>query len=630
MAGAAAVGGAGQRDSSGGRRRAGARDRPGVGLPDGQGEGRRARSVAGRRSGPRRGGAGRPGPGGCDPGRRQRGLGRRHRGDPDRRAGPGGPGVRGTAVRHARAARRPAPADRRPDRCRRGRSALGRSAARGPARGVRRRGPQGAAAGWGAGGAARRRGARPAVRRVVGPRELGRDRRGGRAGRRPSGAALRVRPGHRRPVHPRRHERAAAAGRRRPAGGPAAPGPPGCRGGRRGHRRPLAGPPRRGAGMNPPTAFARVLVDELVRGGATDAVLAPGSRSAPLALALAAAERSGRLRLHVRIDERTAAFLALGLAKASGTPVPVVTTSGTAAAHLHAAVLEADASGVPLLALTADRPPELRATGANQTIEQAALYGGAVRWAVDVGVPEAGREEVQGRYWRSVVAKALLVAGGALSADPGPVHLNLALRDPLLPEEEPPATLRGPWAGRPDGRPWTEAAPAPVAVRPAPSGLPRTLVVAGDAPGHLGTAAAALADGCAWPVVAEPSSGAWGAAGAIRGSALLLRTSRWPAAHPPEPALVVGRATLSRPVTALLGAPGVRVETVAGTPRWADAFRGSQLVSLGTAVDPPAGRLAEGWFDAWRGAAARVGGPADGPPPRAPRGHPAPPGPPPG
>ena len=149
--------------------------------------------------------------------------------------------------------------------------------------------------------------------------------------------------------------------------------------------------------VNPSTAFARVLVDELVRGGVTDAVLAPGSRSAPVALALAAAERDGRLRLHVRIDERTAAFLALGLAKASGRPVPVLTTSGTAAAHLHAAVLEADASGVPLLALTADRPPELRATGANQTIEQVGLYGGAVRWAADVGVPEAGREAAQNR-----------------------------------------------------------------------------------------------------------------------------------------------------------------------------------------------------------------------------------------
>src|SRR3954464_2605703 len=511
MAGAAAVGGAGQRDSSAGRRRAGARDRPGVGLPDGQGEGRRARSVAGRRSGPRRGGAGRPGPGGCDPGRRQRGLGRRHRGGPDRPAGPGGPGVCGTAVRHARAARRPAPADRRPDRCRRGRSALGRSAARGPARGVRCRGPQGAAAGWGAGGAARRRGARPAVRRVVGPRELGRDRRGGRAGRRPSGAALRVRPGPRRPFHPRRHERAAAAGRRRPAGGPAAPGPPGCRGGRRGHRRPLAGSPRGGACMNPPTAFARVLVDELVRGGVTDAVLAPGSRSAPVALALAAAERAGRLRLHVRIDERTAAFLALGLAKASGRPVPVLTTSGTAAAPPRAAVLEAAMGGVRPLPLPAARPRELRPTGANQTIDQAGLYGGAVRWAADVGVPEEGREEGQNQYWPALVARALLVASGALSGDPGPVHLNLALREPLLPGDEP-AEPAGPWAGRPGGLPWTTAGPRPAAP-PEPPGPSRTLLVVGDAPPGLGRAAAALADACHWPGGPEPSRGARARAG---------------------------------------------------------------------------------------------------------------------
>ncbi|WP_324274492.1 2-succinyl-5-enolpyruvyl-6-hydroxy-3-cyclohexene-1-carboxylic-acid synthase [Blastococcus brunescens] len=237
--------------------------------------------------------------------------------------------------------------------------------------------------------------------------------------------------------------------------------------------------------MNPATAFARVLVDELVRGGVTDAVLAPGSRSAPVALALAAAERDGRLRLHVRIDERTAAFLALGLGKASGRPVPVLTTSGTAAAHLHAAVLEADASGVPLLALTADRPPELRATGANQTIEQAGLYGGAVRWAADVGVPEAGREAAQNRYWRSLVAKALLTATGALSADAGPVHLNLAFREPLLPDDEDDE-LTGAWAGRPDGAPWTVAQSWSPATSGGTGRRQRTLVVLGDGPPFRG------------------------------------------------------------------------------------------------------------------------------------------------
>jgi 2-succinyl-5-enolpyruvyl-6-hydroxy-3-cyclohexene-1-carboxylate synthase len=325
-------------------------------------------------------------------------------------------------------------------------------------------------------------------------------------------------------------------------------------------------------------------------------------------VALAAAERDGRLRLHVRIDERTAAFLALGLAKASGRPVPVLTTSGTAVAHLHAAVLEADSAGIPLLALTADRPPELRATGANQTIEQPGLYGRAVRWAADVGVPEAGREAAQNRYWRSLVAKALITATGALSADPGPVHLNLALREPLLPESEEPADLPVPWAGRPGGAAWTVAGPAPVA--PAePPGPSRTLLVVGDAPPALGRAAAALADACHWPVIAEPSSGAWGAEGALRGGALLLGVPEWLGAHRPDRVLVVGRPTLSRPVSALLGDPDVRVETVAASPRWADAVRSSGHVSL--TLPAAGGPLAEGWRPAWEDAAHRVGAAAD-------------------
>ena len=355
--------------------------------------------------------------------------------------------------------------------------------------------------------------------------------------------------------------------------------------------------------MNPSTAFGEVLVDELVRGGVTDAVLSPGSRSAPVALALAAAERDGRLRLHVRIDERTAAFLALGLAKASGRPVPVLTTSGTAAAHLHAAVLEADASGIPVLALTADRPPELRATGANQTVDQPGLYGGAVRWAADVGVPETGREAAQNRYWRSLVAKALLTAAGSLSGDPGPVHLNLAMREPLLPDDEP-AELAGPWVGRPAGAPWTVAGPTPAA-RAEPHGAARTLVVVGDAPPELGRAAAVLADACRWPVVAEPSSGAWVSEGAVRAGALLVGVPEWLDRHRPDRVLVVGRPTLSRPVSALLADPGVRVETVAASPRWADAGRMSAHVSVHPAAG--GGPLAEGWRSAWADAASGIG-----------------------
>ena len=362
--------------------------------------------------------------------------------------------------------------------------------------------------------------------------------------------------------------------------------------------------------MNPSTAFARVVVDELVRGGVTDAVLAPGSRSAPLALALAAAERDGRLRLHVRIDERTAAFLALGLAKRSGTPVPVLTTSGTAVAHLHAAVLEADAAGIPLLALSADRPPELRSTGANQTIEQAGLFGRAVRWAVDVGVPEAGREEAQNRYWRSLISRALAVAVGALSGDPGPVHLNLGLRDPLLPDEDDGAPPGGPWAGRAGGAPWTAADPRPSPPRTARSGPSRTLLVVGDCPPALGRAAAELADACHWPVLAEPSSGAWSAQGILRAGALLLGAPQWVAGHRPERVLVVGRPTLSRPVAALLADPAVHVEAVAAAPRWSDAVRRAAQVSL--ALPAPGGALAEGWRPAWTSAAARAGAAVDG------------------
>jgi 2-succinyl-5-enolpyruvyl-6-hydroxy-3-cyclohexene-1-carboxylate synthase len=356
--------------------------------------------------------------------------------------------------------------------------------------------------------------------------------------------------------------------------------------------------------VNPATAFARVLVDELVRGGVTDAVLSPGSRSAPVALALAAAETAGRLRLHVRIDERTAAFLALGLAKAAGRPVPVLTTSGTATAHLHAAVLEASYSGVPLLALTADRPPELRGTGANQTVDQPGLYGAAVRWSVDVGVPEAGREEQQNRYWRSLVARALLTARGDLSADPGPVHLNLALREPLMPDEEPPARLETPWAGRPGGQPWTAArATADVAPRPA-GGPPRTLVVAGDGPAADGRAVAASG----LPVVAEPSSGVW-TGDSVRGGALLLGAAEWLRAHRPDRVVVVGRPTLSRPVAALLADPRVEVETVATTARWSDAGRSS--ASVGTGPAPGQGPGDGRWLVEWRAAAERVGNAVD-------------------
>ncbi len=210
--------------------------------------------------------------------------------------------------------------------------------------------------------------------------------------------------------------------------------------------------------LNPSTAFAAVLADELIRCGMREAVLAPGSRSAPLAMALWA--RRDSLRLHVRVDERTAAFLALGLAKAGGRPVAVLCTSGTAAASFHPAVVEADESGVPLLVLTADRPPELRGTGASQAIDQLRLYGTAVRWFCEAGVPED--RPGMNAYWRSLACRAWITASGTAGGLPGPVHLNLPLRDPLVPGLP---DAGGPWGepleGRPGGAPWTRPPAGP-------------------------------------------------------------------------------------------------------------------------------------------------------------------------
>ena len=169
--------------------------------------------------------------------------------------------------------------------------------------------------------------------------------------------------------------------------------------------------------MNPSTAFGTVFADELARCGLREVVAAPGSRSTPMAMALHELALAGRIRLHIRIDERSASFTALGLARASRRPVAVLCTSGTAAANFHPAVIEADESGVPLLVLTADRPPELRGAGANQTIDQVKLYGGAVRWYAEAGVPES-RAGMAG-YWRSLACQAWAHAAGAAGTFPG-------------------------------------------------------------------------------------------------------------------------------------------------------------------------------------------------------------------
>ncbi len=174
-------------------------------------------------------------------------------------------------------------------------------------------------------------------------------------------------------------------------------------------------------------AFTAVVVDEWLRAGVSDCVVCPGSRSTPLLVALAEAAERGDLRLHVLVDERSAGFYALGLGLACGIPAPIVTTSGTAAAELHPAVVEADHAGVPMLAVTADRPPELHGFGAPQTIHQVGLFGGAVRWEANPGPADLAAAW----SWRSLASRAVNEACGA-AGRPGPVHLNLAFREPLL------------------------------------------------------------------------------------------------------------------------------------------------------------------------------------------------------
>ena len=168
--------------------------------------------------------------------------------------------------------------------------------------------------------------------------------------------------------------------------------------------------------------FCATLVDEWVRAGLSDAVISPGSRSTPMALAL---EADGRLHLHVHHDERSASFVALGLGLASGRPALVLTTSGTAAVELHPAVVEAHEAKVPLLVCTADRPPELHGVGAPQTVDQQQLYGSSVRLFVDPGVPDASTSS----SWRSIASE---VYRRAVDRPPGPVHLNLPFREPLV------------------------------------------------------------------------------------------------------------------------------------------------------------------------------------------------------
>jgi len=258
------------------------------------------------------------------------------------------------------------------------------------------------------------------------------------------------------------------------------------------------------------TALASALVEELARCGIRRAVISPGSRSTPLALAL---WRQPAIEATVLIDERSAGFFALGSGLASGVPAAALCTSGTAAANLHPAVCEADEAGVPLIVLSADRPPELRGIGAGQTIDQLKLYGGAVRWFCELGTHEADDEGLL--HFRSVACRAYAAAAG--DPRPGPVHLNVPWREPLAPVPvEGDVTATDPLAlGGRGGRPLN----AVVRTRSAPESAlldelaerlaasPRGLIIAGRQPDPLlAEPAAALARAAGYPILAEPTS----------------------------------------------------------------------------------------------------------------------------
>jgi 2-succinyl-5-enolpyruvyl-6-hydroxy-3-cyclohexene-1-carboxylate synthase len=243
--------------------------------------------------------------------------------------------------------------------------------------------------------------------------------------------------------------------------------------------------------------FCATLVDEWVRAGVRRAVIAPGSRSSPLAIALLT---DGRIETHVRLDERSAGFFALGIALDSGEPVIVLTTSGTAASEIHPAVLEADLARIPLIVVTADRPFELHGVGAPQTIAQGGLYGTAVRLFVDPGVADVAAQDT----WRSFASR-LVVEAIASPRGPGPVHLNLPFRDPLV-------GVAGPLpAGRPDDRPWHEVVidrgPGPEVVKRFVGEISakRGIVVIGGPFGPDGPGAVlAFTEALGWPAVADP------------------------------------------------------------------------------------------------------------------------------
>ncbi|GGO94199.1 2-succinyl-5-enolpyruvyl-6-hydroxy-3-cyclohexene-1-carboxylate synthase [Nocardioides phosphati] len=320
--------------------------------------------------------------------------------------------------------------------------------------------------------------------------------------------------------------------------------------------------------MNASTVLARAVVQALIDAGVTELVLAPGSRNAPLAFAAYDADRQGLLRLHTRIDERTAGFLALGLTK-SGRRAAVACTSGTAVANLFPAVMEAAHVGLPLIVVTADRPASLRGTGASQTTDQVMIFG---EFASFLDLDE----------WPS---PGLL---GNVAAAGGPLHLNVQFELPLTPEgEQAPFSAPVPEKGRCQTHDISDRE----AAAPLPLG-PRTVVVAGD---DAGARARQVAEAGGWPLFAEPTSGSRTGDHALRTYRLLLDSDL---GRQIERVIVLGHPTLSRPVTRLLSREDVEVVAVAHAGIWSE--RPFPVAATHQAVWVEDGTPDPAWLGAWR------------------------------
>ena len=397
--------------------------------------------------------------------------------------------------------------------------------------------------------------------------------------------------------------------------------------------------------LPPAMADARSLVAALLAESVREVVLCPGSRSAPLADALADAADAGHLRLRVVLDERSAGFIALGAARAHALNghsrcAAVVTTSGTAVSNLHPAVSEADAAGIPLLVISADRPHELVGTGASQTTEQTGLFAPALRLGVDLPADLAA--DLGGCAADAAIAgqvrRAVAAATGTLSRDPGPVQINARFRPPLTAQDAAEGAV--PAAPVPPSPPMGPAARAAVlagapeasAGQPAGSGSlaqGRGLVVAGDTayPG-VGTLARSLAEHLDWPLLAEPTSQARSGPQALSRYAELLGTPAGRVlAEQAEHLLVLGHPSLSRSITALLGRDDLDITVLTECARWTDVSgRARRVVPIDGAHHEPddavarqAARLAArlgleradaAWTDSWRRAVADLPEPA--------------------